>query len=390
MSENKGIWAMMKRTVLQMVRRPLYWVGFFLLPLFMFLMLTSLMENGLPQRAPAAMVDRDGTSLSREITQNLGGMQLVELDRTCNSFTEARHAMQRGEIFGFFLIPENFQADLLAGREPVITFYTNMTYYVPGSLLFKTFKTIALYSKAGVAVEVLDAAGAASVGNPTALLQPVNISERGIGNPGLSYAVYLCNSFIPCVLQLMIFLMTCFSLGQEIKYGGSVELMRMAGGNIYKAIFAKLAPQTLVWWVIAIFMESWLYGWNGYPMNGSWFWLTVSELMFVLACQGFALFIFSVVPNMRFSLSICALLGILSFSLAAFSFPEQSMYGALSIFSWILPTRYNFLIYIDQALNGIHLYYSRLWFVAYIVFMVLPLATVWKLRKDFLRPIYIP
>lgn len=390
MKKPTGILAIMRRQVLQIVRRPLYWTGFFLLPLFIFLFLSSEMENGLPQRAPAAIVDKDGTALSREITQSLSGMQLVGLDRTCESFTEARHAMQRGEIFGFFMIPENFQADLLAGREPVVTFYTNMTYYVPGSLLFKAFKTTALFAKAGVAVEVLDAAGGASAGNPTAMLQPVNIVTRPIGNPSLNYAIYLCNSFIPCALQLMIMLITCFSLGQEIKYGTSTELMRLARGNIYRAIAGKLLPQTAIWVVIAIFMESWLYGWQGYPMHGSWFWLTLSEVMFVLASQGFALFVFAAVPNMRFSLSICSLLGILSFSLAAFSFPMQSMYGSLAIFSYIVPTRYNFLIYIDQALNGIHVYYSRIWFIAYIIFMLLPLTLVWRLRKEFEKPIYIP
>ncbi|MDE6811525.1 MAG: ABC transporter permease, partial [Muribaculaceae bacterium] len=60
-----------KRSVLQLVRRPIYWVGIFLLPLFCFLLLASLMEEGLPIRTPAAVVDKDGSSLSRQITQQL-------------------------------------------------------------------------------------------------------------------------------------------------------------------------------------------------------------------------------------------------------------------------------------------------------------------------------
>lgn len=389
MDSQKGFWAIARRSTLQIVRRPIYWVGFFMLPLFIFLMLSSLMEEGLPQRVPAAIVDKDGTSLSRQITQNLGGMQMVSLSKSCDSFTEARQDMQEGEIFGFFLIPEHFESDLLAGRSPVITFYTNMTYFVPASLLFKTFKTTALFTKAGVAVQLLQSAGVAS-GNVEPLLQPVNIVARPIGNPELNYAYYLCTSFLPCTLQLMILLITCFSLGQEVKYRTSTQLLAMADGCVYKAVFAKLLPQTVIWLVMVIFLESWMFAWQGYPMNGSWFWITLSEIMFVLAAQGFGLFIFCVIPNLRFSLSLSALLGILSFSLAAFSFPEESMYGSLAIFSWILPTRYNFLIYIDQALNGIHIYYSRVWFVAYIIFMLLPLTLMWRLRKVFGNPVYVP
>ncbi len=336
------------------------------------------------------MVDKDGSSISRSVTQQLAGMEMVDLVDNCNSFTEARQQMQEGKIFGYFLIPEDYQQDLLAGRKPVITFYTNMTYFVPGSLLFKTFKTTALYTKAGIALNVLEAAVGATEDEVTPLMLPINIEARAIHNPGMNYAIYLCNSFIPCVLQLMIFLVTCFSLGQEIKYGTSVKLLRMANGSIVKALAAKLLPQTIIWLVVAIFMESWLYKINGYPVYGSWFWLTVSEVMYVFACQGCAIFFFGVLPSLRLSLSVSALLGILSFSIAAFSFPVESMYTSIGIFSWILPIRYNFLIYIDQALDGVHIYYSRIWFVAYIIFMLLPFTMLWRIKREMAKPVYAP
>lgn len=388
MEKTTGLKAVIRHSVLQIVRRPLYWVGFFLLPLFCFLFLASLMEEGLPEKVPAGLIDADGTAISREVSQTLGSMQMVDVVATPESYTQARHLVQEGKIYGFFLIPQNFQADLLAGRRPVITFYTNMTYYVPASLLFKTFKATALYSKAGIAVSVLNSLGQTE--DVTSLLMPVNIMARGIGNPWLNYGIYLCNSFIPCVLQLMILLMTTYSLGEEIKRGWSRRLLHMADGSIVKTIFGKQLPQTLIWWVIAIFMEAWLFKFNHYPMHGSWFWITLSQLMFVLACQGFGVFIYCVLPNLRLSLSVCALVGILSFSIAAFSFPVESMYPAIGIFSWILPTRYNFMIYSDVALNGLDIYYSRIWFAAYIVFMLLPLTMLWKCKRAYREMIYAP
>ncbi len=384
-----GFKQIFKRSVIQLTGRPIYWVAMFVLPLFLMLMLTNMMESGLPDKVPAAIVDKDGTAISREITQNLGSLQMVDLVDQSNSYTEARHKMQEGKIFGFFMIPENFEQDLLSGKGPTITFYTNMTYFVPASLLFKSFKTTALMSKAGIMLDVAETAGL-SADEVVPMMQPVNIVSRGLGNPGLNYAIYLCNSFVPCVFQLMIMLMVCFSLGEEIKYGTSPKLLQMADGNIYKAIAAKLLPQTIGWWIMILFMQSWLYFWQGYPMHGSWWWFTISELMYVVACQGIAVFFFGVLPNLRFSLSVCSLLGILSFSLAAFSFPVESMYGGIAIFSYVMPIRYNFLIYIDQALNGIDIWYSRWWYVAYIVYMLLPLTLMWRIKKEFARPVYIP
>lgn len=118
------------RSLLQLARRPIYWIAMFIFPLGLMLLLTDMMADGLPDKVPAAIIDKDGSSLSRGITQNLGSMQMIDLSRTCNSYTEARHLMQSGEIFGFFMIPDNFEKDLLSGKGPVITFYTNMTYFV--------------------------------------------------------------------------------------------------------------------------------------------------------------------------------------------------------------------------------------------------------------------
>lgn len=386
---DRGVKAIMVRSVIQIVRRPLMWIGMLGLPLFLFLFLGSLLEPGLPTKVPAAIVDKDGTQLSRSITQSLDGMQAVNLTRQLNSFTEGRHAVQRGDIYGFFFIPENFQADLLAGRGPEITFYTNMTYYVPGSLLLKTFKSTAVYAKAGVAAEVVQTAGA-DPKSLAAVMQPITIQARGIGNPTLNYGIYLGNSFIPCVLQLMILLITVWSLGQETKYHTSAHLMEMAGGSSSKALFAKLFPQTVIWWVVAIFMLAWLYRFQHYPMNGSWFWMVISEMLFVVATQAFAVFIFGLLPNLRFSLSVCALTGILSFSIAAFSFPEQSMYPAMGIFSWLMPIRYNFLIYGDIALAGRDVFYARWWYFAYLVYLALPLPLLLRMRREMVNPCYIP
>lgn len=385
----KGMKAIFVRSVVQIVRRPVYWVGFIVIPMFLIIFFGSILSPGLPTRLPAAIVDLDGSPLSRGITQDLNGMQMIDLTHSCNSFSEARHLMQKGDIYGYFLIPHNFQSDLLAGRKPEITYYTNMTYFVPGSLLFKTFKTTAVYSKAGIAARVVQDAGI----DPSAavsVMQPINIVTRGIGNPTMNYAIYLANSFTPCMLQLMIMLMTAFSIGQEIKYKTSTRLLAMADGSIVKALFAKLLPQTVIWLVIVTFMTSWLYKYQHLPMNGSWFWLALSELLFVLASQAFAVFVTCAVPNLRLSLSLCALTGILSFSIAAFSFPEQSMYGAMSIFSWLMPVRYNFLIYADQVLNGIPVYYSRVWYAAYLVYLILPFTLLWNLKRIMLKPVYIP
>ncbi len=378
-----------KRSVRQLASRRIYWLTMVVMPLFCMIFLTDLLREGLPIKAPAAVVDYDRSELSRRMIQSLNGAQMSRITAVYDNIGDARRAMQRGEIYGFYLIPENFQSDLLSVRTPTVSYYTNMAYYVPASLLYKNFTASALYAKADVLSGLLTDVGV-DAEEIVPLLQPINIEVRGLSNPWLDYAVYLCNSFVPAIMQLMIFLTTAFAVCQEMKRATSLLWLRLAKGSVIRALSAKLLPQTIGWQIMMLFMLWWFYGRNGFVMNGSWGWMILSEMMFVLACQGFALFVVGVLPNLRLALSVGALVGVLSFSIGAFSFPYESMYGSIGVFSWLVPVRYNFLIYIDQALNGIDVYYSRIFYVAYIVFMLLPLLVIKRLKRELLNPVYVP
>lgn len=378
-----------KRSVRQLASRRIYWLTMVVMPLFCMIFLTDLLREGLPIKAPAAVVDYDRSELSRRMIQSLNGAQMSRITAVYDNIGDARRAMQRGEIYGFYLIPENFQSDLLSVRTPTVSYYTNMAYYVPASLLYKNFTASALYAKADVLSGLLTDVGV-DTEEIVPLLQPINIEVRGLSNPWLDYAVYLCNSFVPAIMQLMIFLTTAFAVCQEMKRATSPLWLRLAKGSVIRALSAKLLPQTIGWQIMMLFMLWWFYGKNGFVMNGSWGWMILSEMMFVLACQGFALFVVGVLPNLRLALSVGALVGVLSFSIGAFSFPYESMYGSIGVFSWLVPVRYNFLIYIDQALNGIDVYYSRIFYVAYIVFMLLPLLVIKRLKRELLNPVYVP
>ena len=113
-------------------------------------------------------------------------------------------------------------------------------------------------------------------------------------------------------------------------------------------------------------------------------------VLLVLSCQAFALVIVEIVPNLRLSMSLCSLIGILCFSVAGFSFPVDKMYGAVGIFAYIMPIRYYFLIYADQALGGLPLYYSRFYYIAMLVMLLLPLLGLRRLRRRCLHPVYVP
>lgn len=381
----KGI----RREVQRWGVRRIYFFGMVLVPIFVALFFVDFLSEGLPERVPTAVVDMDHSSMSRSVTRSLSALQLLDICDECESYDQALDDIRAGHIFGFFVIPENFEKDVLSGKSPTLEYYSNMTYFVPGSLAFKGFKTVAVSTSAGVVKQTLSSLGLDSMSS-NALVQPLDLQIFGLNNPWMSYSIYLCPSFAMATLALMILLMTVVSISYEIKFDTSVQWLATAKGNIWIALASKLVPQTVVFFIVGLFIQWILFGANHFPMNGSIAWMILAAFLTVVACQALGLFIVSLVPNPRLGLSVCALFGILTFSFTGFSFPVQSMYGAIAIFSWVAPVRYWFLIYINEALNGVDVYYSRLYFAALIVFPLIASVFVPRLRKVCLNPVYVP
>lgn len=377
------------RGISMLATRKIYLFAMVIVPVGVALLFLSLMNEGLPLRAPAAIVDLDHSSMSRSVTRSLNAGELLDIRYAFDSYDEAMASVRHGETYGFFVIPDGFERDAVAGKHPTLSLYTNMAFFVPGSLSFKGFKTVSVTTAGAVVVTTLTAMGMTPQA-ASQLVLPVNVQTNAIGNPWLNYNIYLSNSFIPAVLQLMIMLVTIFTIADEIKYGTSRRWLEVARGSIIRATLGKLLPQTIIFFIVGLCADALLFGFNHFPMNGSWTAMVFAMLLLVIASQSFGLFLVSVLPNPRLALSVASLTGILAFSIAAFSFPVESMYGSIGIFSYILPVRYYFLIYINEALNGVDLYYSRYWFAALLVFPLVASTMLWKFKKACLRPVYVP
>lgn len=348
-----------------------------------------MMDSGLPLKVPSAVVDLDNSELSRNVTRTLAASELVDINDKLESFHEASLKVRGGEIFGFFMIPADFQRKAISGDNPTITYYCNMTYFVPGTLAFKGFKTTAVTTAGGLVQTTLVSNGIPSETAGT-LLQPVVIQQQAIGNPWMNYNYYLTNSFVPGIIALMVALVAAYTICEEIKRGSSVEWLRTGGGSMLVALTGKLIPQAVTGIAVGIACQALMFGFNHFPLNCPTWHMVLAMALMVLASQAFAVTVCCLLPNLRFAVSICSLSGILAFSIAAFSFPVEAMYPEIGVFSYILPVRYYFLIYIDQALNGIPLYYSRFYYIALLIFPLVALVGLPRLKKHCAHPIYLP
>ena len=377
------------RELLILRRNHIYRFCMVAFPILVTVFFTSLMDDGLPTSMPVGVVDLDNTSTTRALTRRLDGFQMSHVVAHYPSVTEARKAIQRNEIYAFLYIPKGTTDNLLASRQPKVSFYYSMTSLAAGSLLFKDLKTISTLGSAAVGQATLQARGFTNAQIQT-LLQPIRIDLHQIANPWTSYNVYLTTMIVPGMIMLFIFLISAYSLGTELKFDSGKLWMRLAHDNIYVAMLGKFLPQTIIWLAIVYGYQYYVFYHLGFPHLGSPLMLALLGLIQVLASQGFGIFAFGLMPSLRMSMSVCSLWAVLSFSMAGSAFPAMGMDGALQSLTWLFPLRHYYMIYQICVFNGYPLLEAWFHFAALVAFTLLPWFVVSKIKNAMLTYVYIP
>ena len=358
-------------------------------PILVMFFFTSLMREGQPIDLPVGIVDLDNTSTTRALVRNLDAFQNSEVVARYPSVSEARQAIQQNQIYGFLYLPKGTTEKLLAQRQPKISFYYSLASITSGSLLFKDMKTVSTLGSAAVGQATMRARGFTDKQIQT-LLQPIRIDLHQVANPWTNYHVYLTTMIVPGILMLFMFLITAYSIGAELKFGSSREWLAMADDNIFVALLGKLLPQTVIWLLIVFLYDYYVFGILRFPHPGGAPMIVLLSVLQVIASQGFGVFAFGLMPSLRMSMSICALWGMLSFSMSGSAFPVMAMDSPVQALSWLFPLRHYFMIYQTCVFNGFPLLESWFHFAALTAFTLLPWLVVSKIKNAMLTYVYIP
>ena len=356
-----------KREIFRICKDPVYFFCMLVAPTICVVFFLSLMKEGLPTDMPVAVVDLDGSSNSRNLARQLDAFEQTKV----------------------MLTTVSIGVDATAGRQPKLSFYTNGTYLIAASLLFRDMKTMSVLAGASVGLQTGLAHGYTE-NQIMAQLQPIVIDTHAIGNPWLNYSVYLNNTLLPGVLQLMIFLVTVLSIGSEIKYSTAREWLQMGGNSLTVSLIGKIFPHTVIFTIVAFLYAVALYGFNSFPLNSGWLPMLSALFLLVIASQAVGIFMIGVLPTFRLGLSSACLFGMIAFSIVGFSFPVLRMDPTLQALSNLFPLRHYFLIYVDQALNGRPFFYSWAEYAWLMGFLVLPFLIGKNLKNALLYFKYIP
>ena len=167
------------------------------------------------------------------------------------------------------------------------------------------------------------------------------------------------------------------------------EWIQLSGNNIFVAVTGKLFPHTFIFFLTALFYNVYLYEYLHFPNHDGFGSMLLASLSLILASQSLGLFFACLLPSPRWSMSIASLWGVVSFSISGFSFPIEGMSGITQTLTNLFPLRHYFMIYCNQALLGYPISYSSYHYAALLLFCLLPLLFMKRLKKTLEHYPYI-
>ena len=345
------MWRVVNRELRRIWHSPRYLVILTLAAVLSFVFFATMTQEGQPQKLHVGVVDLDHSYLSRRLCHELEATQGVTVAAIYDNHTEARLAMQRGEIFAFYEIPAGTYNELLQFRAPRFSLYTNQSYLLAGSLSYRQLATMGKLATGAVQREVLRKKGYkddAIMG----LIQPVALETHAIGNTKASYCIYLMTTLIPGIIALLALLHTAYVIGRERQERTVKSWMRKAGGDALKAMWGKALPYTCYYTMLLLLANYIMYGPMGMPLEGSWLLLALHSVLLIIAGQSAAIFLMGCVPDPSVAMSLTSAYATLSFTMCGFSFPVDAMPLPMQSFSLMFPLRHYFLAMRDIAFFG--------------------------------------
>jgi ABC-2 type transport system permease protein len=311
--------------VLQIFKRfTSHWL-MWILPLLIFVIISSIFYRGVLFDLPVAYIDQDKSTLSREIVRNLNAGAHANLINYDNQLSVAERDLQKAKIYAILYIPPNFEADVLSGRQPTPMLYYNALYYSAGLYSIMDYSGLIAVLNTQYRTTL-----ATSIGLPIPPLAKVNFNYDGLFNASGNSLYFQQFSAVVHLLQLFVITTTIYILSQ---------LPKRTRAN-YPFVLGKLAPYTIWYTMLLIFEIALLVVLSHAKVSGSPFAMMTVVFFYVIAAQSIGILLFTFTKNAIDAYTYIGILVGLALTYSGIVVPELSMPWIARFISSLEPLTY--------------------------------------------------
>lgn len=354
-----------------------------ILPLLLMGLLALVFSAGLATRLPIAVLDLDGTDLSRTIIRTVDATPDTAVASRASDLAEGRQLILSGQVRGLLMLPRNLERDVYGGRRPEVVFFYNTQAMTSGNLVLRGINSAVPAVAAGIRLSLRTSEGQ-PLEAAQAALTPIPVQVNPLFNPTLNYAHFLLAALLPSVLQVIIVTTMAYAVGLDVETSHRLRVLRRLGGGLWPAMAGKILPYTLLFLVVLGISDWVLFGVLDMPLRGNRYLLILAGVLFILADQFIGVLLALLLRPMASAISIGTLLMAPAFGFMGIGFPRIGMSAFAYNWGQMIPGTWYLMARIDQTIRGTPLYLS--WRpIAVLLFMVLLLGGLTALRLEVIR-----
>jgi ABC-2 type transport system permease protein len=300
------------------------------------------------QNVAVAVMDRDGTYLSRRYIAGLGGTGDVLVRYVANDYGELERWLMTSDAKAAIVIPPGFEASLKAGREASIQVLVEGTEPVTANT---AMQHVGGYTQQFALEVVREAAVRAGMPVDQAALTPIDLRLRTWYNPTLKAVI----GFLPALIAMVMAMpavTTTMALTRE-KEHGTLEQLIATPIRRSELLVGKLIPYVLSGLVGILLCVLVAVYWFGSPFKGSFILYLVLSVDFLLASLAIAL-VLSVFVKSQQAAQLGAFLIFFfpGFFLSGIFYPLVSMQPIMKMEAYLVPTTHFVFISRGVFLKG--------------------------------------
>ncbi|HSR33181.1 MAG TPA: ABC transporter permease, partial [Anaerolineae bacterium] len=300
------------------------------------------------EKVAVAVMDRDGTKLSRRYIAGLGSTGDVEVRYVADNYGELERWLMTSEAKAAIVIPPNFEADLRASREASIQVLIEGTEPVTAN---SAMQHVGGYTQKFALEVVKDAAARAGMPVDENALTPIDLRLRTWYNPTLKAVI----GFLPALIAMVMAMpavTTTMALTRE-KEHGTLEQLITTPIRRSELLVGKLIPYVLSGLLGVILCIIVAVYWFGSPFKGNLVLYLMLSLIFLLASLAIAM-VMSVFVKSQQAAQLGAFLIFFfpGFFLSGIFYPLVSMQPIMKMEAYMVPTTHYVLISRGIFLKG--------------------------------------
>ena len=346
----KDIFQILKREIRSVSKDSSLFLILLMAPILYAFMYGSIYLNKGEEKVKLALIDNDGSAVSRLLTQQLNTSPMIDVVPS-SSISEAQEKMHKGEVEGFFYIQKDLEKSILSQKQANVNLVLNASRFLPSSDLLSTVTKVCLTVGAGVRKTYFSKQGM-NDDKSMKMTNPINMDYRPLYNSSMTYGSFLLPGLLAIILQQTLLIGVAASLTSEREEKKLKDLYRISGFNISKLIFGKSILYFCVFMMFGMFFAMVNFSVFGIVVRGSYLDLAFVTAVFIYAVIILGMLVGSFFKTKLFAFQVLVFSSYPIFLVTGYSMPYQALPIAVQVFSDFLPTSPFLRVYISIVQAG--------------------------------------